>query len=68
MKRIDIALISSGLAIMGLSGYMTLAHPEASYWVNLTGLGALQTAFGTLVMILRFNKSVERKLAETEER
>jgi hypothetical protein len=68
MKRIDIALISSGLAMMGLSGYMTLAHPQASYWVNFVGLGALQTGFGTLVMILRLNKTVDRKLAETEER
>jgi len=68
MRRIDIALISSGLAIMGLSGYMTLAHPAATYWVNFTALGALQTAFGTLVMALRMNKTVDRKLAETEER
>ena len=66
MKRIDIALIVSGLAIMGASGFMTAMFPQASYWVSFVFLGTVQTLFGTTIMALRQIGTIDRKLSETE--
>lgn len=66
MKRIDIALIASGLAMMGLSGFVALGFPATSHWVSFSGMGALQVLFGTFVMAIRQIPAVDEKLSETE--